>query len=219
MNFFMFDKAYVERLRNGDPETEHHFFVYFDKLLQIKLRVRAIGYDKVEDLKQDTFIRVIAAVRKEGGVRYPERFGAFVNSVCNNVLLEYYRSLRKNQQMDETQQEIPSKVPDFEAMLVSRQCSERVRKILSGLPTRDRELLWALFWEEKDRDTVCRDIGADRNYLRVLLHRAKDRFKAVYKSQDWRVRREFPHEKFGYAMFEMAKSDGTIPPSRKAYLN
>ena len=149
MDFFAFDRAYVERLRNGDPATEHHFFAYFEKLLQIKLRARAIGSDKVEDLKQDTFIRVIAAVRKEGGVRQPERFGAFVNSTCNNVLLEYYRSLGKNQQMDETHQEIPDKVPDLEGMMVSKQCSEQVRKILLGLPARDREVLRAVFFRGK----------------------------------------------------------------------
>lgn len=191
MDFFAFDQAYVELLRNGDPATERHFFVYFDRLLQIKLRARAIASDKVEDLKQDTFIRVIAAVRKQGGVRQPERFGAFVNSVCNNVLLEYYRSLRKNPQMDETQEEIPSKVLDLEGMMVSKQRLERVREILSGLPVRDRELLRALFWEEKDRDTVCRDIGVDRNYLRVLLHRAKDKFKAAFERQDWLLAMSF----------------------------
>jgi len=183
MDFFVFDKAYVERLRNGDPATEHHFYVYFDKLLQIKLRARAIGSDKVEDLKQDTFIRVIAAVRKEGGVRQPEHFGAFVNSVCNNVLLEYYRSLGKNRQMDDTRGEIPDKALDLEGMMVSKQCSERVLKILSELPALDRELLRAVLLEEKDRDAVCRDIGVDRNYLRVLLHRAKDKFKAVYEKE------------------------------------
>lgn len=183
MDFFAFDKVYVEKLRNGDPATEHHFFVYFEKLLRIKLRARAISSDKVEDIKQDTFIRVIAAVRKEGGVRQPERFGAFVNSICNNVLLEYYRTLGKSQQMDETHQEIPDLVLDLEGMMVSKQASERVRKILSGLPARDRDLLRAVFLEEKDKDTVCRDIGVDRDYLRVLLHRAKDKFKAVYEKE------------------------------------
>lgn len=183
MDFFAFDKTYVEKLRNGDPPTEHHFFVYFEKLLRIKLRARAISSDKVEDIKQDTFIRVIAAVRKEGGVRQPERFGAFVNSICNNVLLEYYRTLGKNQQMDETHQEIPDLVLDLEGMMVSKQCSEQVRKILSGLPARDRDLLRAVFLEEKDKDAVCRDIGVDRDYLRVLLHRAKDKFKAVYEKE------------------------------------
>ena len=179
MDFFTFDKAYVDRLRNGDPATEHHFFLYFDNLLQVKLRARAIRPDNADDLKQDTFVRVIAAVRKEGGVRQPERFGAFVNSICNNVLLEYYRWLRKHRQLDETQEQISGKALDLEGIMVSKQCSERVREILSGLPARDRDLLRAVFWEEKDKDTVCRDIGVDRNYLRVLLHRAKDKFKAV----------------------------------------
>ena len=40
-----------------------------------------------------------------GGRGQPKRFGSFVNSICNNVLLEYYRSLRKNQQMDDTHEE------------------------------------------------------------------------------------------------------------------
>jgi RNA polymerase sigma-70 factor, ECF subfamily len=183
VDFFAFDKAYVERLRNGDPATEHHFFVYFEKLLNIKLRSRNISPDRIEDLKQETFIRVIAAVRKEGLVRQPERFGAFVNSICNNVLLEHYRSLGKNQQMEETNQEIPDEVLDLEGMMVSKQFSERVRKILSALPARDRDLLRAVFLEERDKDTVCREIGVDRNYLRVLLHRAKDKFKAVYEKE------------------------------------
>ena len=183
MDFFAFDKPYVERLRNGDPATEHHFFVYFEKLLHIKLRSRTISSDKIEDLKQETFIRVIAAVRKEGVVRQPERFGAFVNAICNNVLMEHYRSVGKNQQMEETDQEIPDKALDLEGMLVSKQSAERVRKILCALPARDRDLLRAVFLEEKDKDAVCRDIGVDRDYLRVLLHRAKDKFRAVYEKE------------------------------------
>src|SRR5207247_8999077 len=137
MDFFAFDKAYVERRRDRDPPTEHHFVAYFEHLLRIKLRARMLANDKVEDLRQETFIRVIAALRREGGVRQPERFGAFVNSICNNVLLEYYRTLGRNQQLDETHHEIPDKVLDLEGMMVSKQCSEQVRKILAGLPRRD----------------------------------------------------------------------------------
>ena len=114
-------------------------------------------------------------------MRQPDRFGAFVNSICNNVLLEYYRTLGKNQQIDETHQEIPDQILDLEGMMVSKQFSEHVRKILSALPARDRDLLRAVFFEEKDKDSVCREMGVDRNYLRVLLHRAKGKFKAVYE--------------------------------------
>ncbi len=181
MDFFAFDKAYVERLRDGDPPTEHHFVAYFEHLLRIKLRARMLTNDKVEDLRQETFIRVIAALRREGGVRQPERFGAFVNSICNNVLLEYYRTSARNQPMEDSHLEIPDKVLDLEGMLVTKQSSERVRRILEVMPRRDRDLLRAIFLEEKDKDVVCREFGVDRDYLRVLLHRAKDKFKVLYE--------------------------------------
>jgi len=180
VEFFTFDKAYVERLRSGDPSTEQHFVAYFEQLLRIKLRSRMLTSDKVEDLRQETFIRVIAAVRKDG-VRQPERFGAFVNSICNNVLLEHYRSSAKNQPMEEVYMEIPDKILDLDGMLVTKQSAEQVRRILDGMPKRDRDLLRAIFLEEKEKDTVCRELGVDREYLRVLVHRAKDKFRALYE--------------------------------------
>ena len=181
MEFFTFDNAYVERLREGDPSTEQHFVAYFGQLLHIKLRSRPLTSDKVDDLRQETFIRVIAALRREGGVRQPERFGAFVNSICNNVLLEYYRSSAKNQPMEDAHMDIPDKVLNLEGMLVTKESAEHVRRILDGMPKRDRDLLRAIFLEEKEKDVVCREMGVDREYLRVLVYRAKDKFKALYE--------------------------------------
>jgi RNA polymerase sigma-70 factor, ECF subfamily len=183
VEFFNFDKAYVDRLRAGDPSTEQHFVAYFGQLLRIKLRSRTLTSDRVEDLSQETFIRVIAAVRKDG-VRQPERFGAFVNSICNNVLQEHYRSSAKNaknQTMEEAHMDIPDRVLDLEGMLVTKQSAEQVRRILAGMPKRDRDLLRAIFLEEKEKDTVCRELAVDREYLRVLVHRAKDKFRALYE--------------------------------------
>jgi len=182
VEFFNFDEAYLKRLRDGDPATEQHFVSYFEQLLRIKLRSRTLPSDKVEDLRQETFIRVIIKIRQEGGVRQPERFGAFVNSICNNVLLEYYRSSGKNQQpLEEAHMEIPDKVIDLEGMLVTKQSAEHVRKVLGGMPKRDSALLRAIFFEEKEKDTVCRELGVDRDYLRVLVLRAKDKFKVLYE--------------------------------------
>ena len=49
-----------------------------------------------------------------------------------------------------------------------------------GLTPRDSSLLKAVFLDERDRDEVCQEFGVDRDYLRVLLHRAKREFKAEY---------------------------------------
>ncbi len=183
MEFFSFDSRYLERLRAGDAATEQHFVAYFEQLLRIKLRSRMLPSDKVEDLRQETFIRVIATVRKDG-VRQPERFGAFVNSICNNVLLEHYRTLGRNQPIEDCDLELPDKVLDLEGALCTKESAKHVRKILDEMPKRDRDLLWALFFDEKEKDVICVELGVNRDYLRVLLLRAKDKFKVLYeKSQ------------------------------------
>lgn len=180
MELFAFDQVYFERLRAGDAETEKHFVAYFSELLGIKLRARRLDREVVNDLRQETFSRVLAAVRREGSIRQPERLGAFVNSVCNNVLLEFFRSSSRNQPFSEETSLPDDKILNLEELVVSRQTQERVRTVLGLLPRRDAQILRALFLEEKDKDQICREFGTDRDYLRVLLHRAKERFRALF---------------------------------------
>ncbi len=180
MEFFCFDEAYLERLRGRDVATEQHFVAYFSKLLLIKLRSRLHSFQSVDDIRQETFVRVFHALQRDGGVRHPERLGAFVNSVCNNVLLEFFRSSRRDDVPELDVPEAPDHSIDLDGMLSSKRTSEQVRAILSKLPEKDCQLLRAIFWEERDKDEVCREFGVDRDYLRVLLHRAKNNFKSIY---------------------------------------
>lgn len=180
VELFAFDRAYVERLREGDPPTERHFVSYFEQLLGIKLRARTLTSETVDDLRQETFSRVIAALRKQSGIRQPERLGAFVNSTCSNVLMEFYRARSRSRPLEDIHLQKTDKVLDLEGSLLTRESNGYIRQILGELPKKDRQLLRAIFLEEKDKDEVCRTFGVDRDYLRVLLHRAKDKFRVRY---------------------------------------
>ncbi|HKV04610.1 MAG TPA: sigma-70 family RNA polymerase sigma factor [Candidatus Acidoferrales bacterium] len=180
MEFFAFDEGYLQRLRSRDPLTESHFASYFSELLQIKLRWRLRDSQAIEDVTQETFVRVFAAVRGPSGIRQPERLGAFVNSVCNNVLLEFYRSSSRTASGEGAVPDAPDQSIDLDGFLVTQQTCGQVRRVLDQLPARDRQLLKAFFLEDKDKDQICKEFGVDRDYLRVLLHRAKQSFKALY---------------------------------------
>jgi len=182
LQFESFDAAYTARLRAADAPTLEHFASYFGELIQLKLRSRVDSREVAEDLRQETFTRVLAALKAEGGLHHADRLGAFVNSVCNNVLLEYYRSRGRTDSLEshEENHPIPSDAPDALSRVLSQDEVGAVRRILAKLGERDRELLRAIFLEERDKDEVCRELGVGREYLRVLLHRAKQSFKAVY---------------------------------------
>ncbi len=181
MQFRAFDAPYVERLRSGDFRTQEHFVAYFSELIQLKLRSRLRTPQAIEDVRQETFARVFTALRSPGGIRQPERLGAYVNSICNNVLLEQYRSnSRATPLEDEPDPDLPDPVTDVLGAVAAKQMEEKVRQILDELPERDRRILREVFLEERDKDQICRDFGIDRDYLRVLVHRAKQSFKSLY---------------------------------------
>ncbi|HEY7354735.1 MAG TPA: sigma-70 family RNA polymerase sigma factor [Terriglobales bacterium] len=179
MQFQAFDAAYLERLRSGDFRTQEHFVSYFSELLQLKLRARLRSPHDIEDVRQETFARVFAALRKEQGIREPERIGPFVNAVCANVLRERYRAPTADP-LEDTTSEIPDTGVDVIDVIAYKQTQERVRRVLQELPERDRRIIKEIFLDERSKDDVCRDYGVTRDYLRVLLHRAKQVFKTQY---------------------------------------
>ncbi len=180
MQLQSFDESYVQRLQAGDFRTQEHFVAYFSELIQLKLRSRLNSQQAIEDVRQETFTRVFAALR-DGKIRQPERLGSFVNSMCNNVLLEHYRSSSRADSLDDEEQpELPAAKVDILGAIAAKQMEEKIREILEEMPERDRRLLRDIFLEERDKDEVCRDFGVNREYLRVLLHRAKQSFKSLY---------------------------------------
>jgi RNA polymerase sigma-70 factor (ECF subfamily) len=182
LEFFAFDASYIERLRAGDAHIQEQFVHYFSELIRLKLRSRLNSKEAIEDVRQETFVRVLMLLRGEGGLRQPDRLGPFVNSVCNNVLLEHYRSQKRMETSidDEAETTVPGREPSALRLLEAKDTERIVRQILSQLTDRDRRLLQSVLLEERDKDEVCAEFGISREYLRVLLHRAKQSFKSFY---------------------------------------
>lgn len=181
MQFQAFDQSYLDRLRAGDFRAQEHFGAYFGALIQIKLRSRVRSPEAIEDIRQETLARFFVALR-EGRILQPESMGSFVNSICNHVLLEHYRAGTRLESLDddESPRDFPAKGVDVLTLLSAKETEKKVREVLDQLSERDRRVLREVFFEERDKDEVCRNFGVDRDYLRVLLHRAKRSFKSLY---------------------------------------
>src|SRR5262245_24356410 len=183
---FEFGREYVARLVAGDVATERHFTRYFGELLSAKLRARMRSPEVVEDLKQETFARVLSSLRQKGGLVTPESLGAYVSSVCRNVLFEQYRAQARGTGEPLVPDGRPDKAdsaPSGEAGMIVRDERRTVREVLAEMSEQDQVLLRGLFYEECDKDELCRRVGVDRDYLRVLVHRAKARFRAEFEGK------------------------------------
>jgi RNA polymerase sigma-70 factor, ECF subfamily len=175
-----FDRGYVHRLQIRDPETERHFVDYFGKLLRIKLHSRLRNAQMVEDLTQETFVRVLTALQREDGIQSPAALGSYVNSVCNNLLYELNRGQSRADCVSIDHFDPPDKGVNAESAMVSEESKGLVRRTLEELPWKDRELLRMVFYEDIDRGDICRNFRISPEYLRVLVHRAKARFREYW---------------------------------------
>lgn len=149
--------------------------------LRLKLRYKVlyhVGHNcpDVDDLVQETIARFLRAEQRHQ-IRNTEEFGAFVNGVCRNVILEYRRRVRREPMLD-PDAPIPEVGvrPDAEIL----EMRDAIDNGLAELGERDRTVLRALYLEGKEKDEICRDWGMSDAQFRVVLFRAKERFRRAY---------------------------------------
>ena len=178
-----FDAQYLLKLRDGDPETEKHFVTHFSNVIRIAMRYRLRSWQLIEDIRQETFLRVLNFLRSDRSLDHPERLGAYVHSVSVNVMLELLRASTRHPPLPEESQHYPDSKMHSDGAVVNRERKEIVAEVLDQLAPKDRDILRSLYLEEIGKDELCRHFEVDRDYLRVLVHRAKIRFREVYEKK------------------------------------
>jgi len=182
VQLYTFDDEYLRSLCAGDGATKDHFVGYFSNAMLLKLSRKVRRFVDLEDIRQEVFLRVFSKVCGPDGLREGAKLGAYVNTFCNHVHSEFYRK-------DGRTDPLP---PDFDSpgegvspedALVTTEARARVQGVLSEMEKRDADLLRAVFLDERDKDDICREYGVDREYLRVLLFRAREKFRSRYRPQ------------------------------------
>jgi RNA polymerase sigma-70 factor, ECF subfamily len=152
--------------------------------LRLKLRYKVlyhVGHNcaDVDDLVQETLSRFIRAAQKDQ-IRNTDEFGAFINGVCRNVILEYRRRLKREPTLDEDI-EIPDVGvrPDADIL----EMRDAIDSVLAELADRDRAILRELYLDGKEKDEICVEWKMSDAQFRVVLFRAKERFRKVYAGE------------------------------------
>jgi RNA polymerase sigma-70 factor (ECF subfamily) len=179
-----FNADYLRRLSLGDPETERNFCSYFGDLLQIRLGSQFKDTNWVDDVRQETLFRVLRTVRANPSkIHRPESLGSYVLSVSRNIVLERFKSEGKYTSSEEEALERADPSMDQEGDMITAERQVLVRRLLEEMPGRDRLLLTEVFMEERDKDEICRTYAVDRGYLRVLVFRARQRFRDLMEKR------------------------------------
>jgi RNA polymerase sigma-70 factor (ECF subfamily) len=176
---YAFDQRYVEALRDRDQAAESHLISVFSGPVRCKLRTLLRSPELVQDASQETFLRVLSYFRSGKTLDNPANLSGFVLSVCQNIGLEYLRAYTRHDQMPMNLPEQVDRRMNPEEGAVDRERRDLVRQFVFELPEKDRDLLRRVFLEEEDKDQVCAEMKVTRQYLRVLLYRARVRLRTA----------------------------------------
>ena len=153
---------------------------------QLRPRVRfkvcyEVGFlcPDVDDIVQETLSRFFVAAKDEK-VRNPDAPGAFLNGICRNVISEYRRRAFRDEPMPETVPEPAARgLQDVDLFEIR----DAIASGMEQLSPRDRRILRAYYLEEKSKEEILKATGMTDENFRVVLCRAKERFRNIYLQQ------------------------------------
>ncbi len=103
-----------------------------------------------------------------------------MNGICRNVISEYRRRNLRDDPMPEVIPEPKNELIQDTDLFELRQA---IAQGLDQLSERDRSVLRAFYLEEKSKEEILKSTGLTDENFRVVLCRAKERFRAIYVEQ------------------------------------
>jgi len=159
-----------------DPGKDEQVAVFLMPILNSVLHKRLRSPELIEDIRQETILRVIMCIR-DGRICQLDRLVAFAIGVCNRVLCEHLRTEKRYLAVEDRQLDTTDNRTDVARTLLDKERSRLVDKVLALLTFSDRQLLRMIFYADLSRTDICSKLRVSPSNLRVMLHRAKSRFR------------------------------------------
>ncbi len=176
----------VRRVRAGDAGAETALVQrYGDRLRHVLQRQMTQYPHDVDDIVQEALTTAILRLRDEG-IDDPARLGGFIYGVARNLRLARFREHSRHD--GDVDPEVIARIADDQVspdgIAADGETSRVVRQLLAELGTnrgreRDREVLLRLYLDQQSREEVCEALDIEPDHLRRVVHRAKQRLKAL----------------------------------------
>lgn len=161
-------------------DFEEIYREFFPKVLSYLRRL--VGRHEAEDLAQEVFLKVSAALPDFRG---DSNLSTWIYRIAHNTALDHLRkpSLVKavNESdcpaPEETEQKWPENIPLLDSQLIRREMNDCIRGIVDGLPENYRAVLTLADIEGLKNGEIAGVLDLPLETVKIRLHRARARLK------------------------------------------
>jgi RNA polymerase sigma factor (sigma-70 family) len=169
----------------NQPETTYFHELFDARVLEARFLARLRWFatrwlgdaHAGEDAAQEALRRVLQALT-EGRVKQPEALPAFVYQTVRHVCSHHRRAAGRERRMLTgygTERSLDDPAPDPLNELVSEARKTQVREALAAMDEEDRNLLSALYVQERNPEQLATELKLSDGALRTRKHRALKR--------------------------------------------
>ena len=152
---------------------------YFDKIYGYVIR-RCGKREIAEDIVSETFMKVFCNLNKFNSNK--GSFKSWVYKIATNNLIDYYRKELKKKSVDIEEVNEPAEIKQTtEEYLMSLEDKKKVMQIIQKLSGRYQQVINLKYFAELSNQEIAELLGISANNVGVLLYRALNKFKSLYK--------------------------------------
>ena len=175
------DSDLVVGIEQGDKSAEDQIYrKYSDRLYFLALS-ELHSREDAEDVRAETFVRVIQAVR-QGKLRKPESLGSFVVGIALNVIRELRRQRLGTEPLEDNDLNFAVEASPEKAFL-DQEVQSSIAETVKHLKPREREFLRMYYYEELPLPKIADALGIKQERLRLIKSRALQRFRKIYQNR------------------------------------
>ena len=169
------DLTLVEQTKAGTREAYGLLVVRYSRSVRAACLAR-LGRTDVDDLVQETFLRAFQGLAR---LEDPERFGAYVHRIAQNICIDRLRRRPKpSVSLDEVELEPPAEPGRLTDVREERLA--RLRMLVSRLPEALREAVLLFYFETLSHAEIAARLSITEAAVNQRLHRARQSLKSAF---------------------------------------
>ncbi|MFN7931452.1 MAG: sigma-70 family RNA polymerase sigma factor [Blastocatellia bacterium] len=169
----------VSKIQQGDAAAEAMLYEKFSQRIYFLAVSELHSKDDAEDIRAETFLRVIQALR-EGKLRSADSLPSFIVGFALNIIREHVRHRYKVDSLEDYEYDVASE-GSLENVFLDAETSRSIEEAVKKLKPREQEFLRLYYYEELSKEEISARLGIKEDRLRLIKSRTLQAFREIYK--------------------------------------
>ncbi len=169
----------VSKIQQGDSAAEAALYEKFSARIYFLALSELHSKDDAEDVRAETFLRVIQALRA-GKLRAAESLPSFTVGFALNIIRELVRHKYKTNSLEDYEYDVAGE-GSLEDVFLDAETSRAMEEAAKKLKPREQQFLRMYYYEELPKEEISARLGIKEDRLRLIKSRTLQSFREIYK--------------------------------------